>query len=121
MRSSPMLVIGGIIDGAGGMNKRVSKNWGRGQTWGQTDKVERINEGRRQQAERVLALLEIRQSVQASARLSRPGISTATTVRYALTSAPGDWAPANRGRPILNAILDSVEDGADRVVMAWPA
>lgn len=99
----------------------MSKKWGRGQNWDQTDQVERINEGRRRQAERVQALLATRQSAQASARLSRRGISSATTVRFALTSAPADWAPANRGRPIIDAILDSIEDGADRAVMAWPA
>lgn len=99
----------------------MSKKWGRGRNWDQTDQVERINESRRRQAERVQALLATHQSAQESAQLSRPGISTATTVRYALTSAPGDWAPANRGRPILDAILDSLEDGVDRAVMAWPA
>lgn len=99
----------------------MSKKWGRGRNWDQTDQIERINEGRRHQAERVQALLEKRQSAQTSARLSRRGISSATTVRFALTSAPADWAPANRGRPIIDAILDSIEDGADRAVMAWPA
>lgn len=99
----------------------MSKKWRRGRNWDQTDQVERINEGRRRQAERVQALLATRQSAQAFARLSRPGVSTVTTVRYALTSAPADWAPASRGRPISDAILDSVEDGADRAIMAWPA
>lgn len=94
---------------------------GRGRNWDQTDQLERINDGRRRQAERVQAVLATRQSAQASARLSRPGIWSATTVRFALTSAPADWVPANRGRPIIDAILDSIEDGADRAVMAWPA
>jgi hypothetical protein len=100
----------------------VSKKWGgRGHNRDQTDQIERIYEGRRRQAERVQALLATRQSAQASARLSRRGFSSATTVRFASTSAPADWAPANRGRPIIDAILDSIEDGADRAVMAWPA
>lgn len=99
----------------------MSKKWGRGRDWDQTDQVERINESRRHQAERVQALLAKRESAQAFTRLSRPGISTATTVRYALTSAPADWALADRGRPIIDAILDSIEDGADRAVLAWPA
>lgn len=99
----------------------MSKKWERGRNWDQTDQIERINEGRRHQAERVQALLAKRESAQALTRLSRPGISTATTVRYALTSAPTDWVLADRGRPVIDAILDSIEDGADRAVIAWPA
>lgn len=98
----------------------MSKKWGRGRNWDQTDQIERINEGRRRQAERVQALLATRQSAQPPARLSRRGISNPITVRFALTSAPADWAPANRGRPVIDAILDAIEDGADRAIMAWP-
>jgi hypothetical protein len=98
----------------------VSKKPGRGRSWEQADHLESINEGRRRQAERVQALLAARQSAQALARLARPGVSTATALRYASTSAPADWARADRGRPILDAILDAVEDGTDRVIMAWP-
>jgi hypothetical protein len=54
-------------------------------------------------------------------RLVRPGISPATTIRFASTSTPNDWNPPDRGRPIIDAILESVEDGADRAVMAWPS
>ena len=103
------------------MNQARVEKMGRGRNWDQTDQIGRINEGRRHQAERVQALLAKRQSAQTSARLSSRGISSATAVRFALTSAPADWAPANRGRPIVDAILDSIEDGADRAVMAWPA
>ena len=53
--------------------------------------------------------------------LARPGVSTATPIRYASTSAPADWARADRGRSIVDAILDSIEDGADRAIMAWPS
>jgi hypothetical protein len=104
-----------------GKAKHVSKKRGRGRDGDQTDQIERIDEGRRRQAERVQALLATRQSAQAFSRLSRRGISSATTIRLALTSAPADWAPANRGRPIIDAIHDSIEDGSDRAIMAWPA
>lgn len=98
----------------------MSKKGGRGRDWDQTDPLERVNEGRRQQAERVQALLAKGQSAQPFTRLSRPGVSTATMVRYALTSAPAEWVAVSRGRPIVDAILDSMEDGADRAIMAWP-
>jgi len=103
------------------VNQHVSKKWGRGRSWDQTDQIERINEGRRRQAERVQALLATRRPAQALERLSRRGISSPTQIRFALTSAPADWMPANRGQPIIGAILDSIEDGVDRAVMAWPA
>ena len=106
--------------GTGGEPGTCRKNGARSEL-GSDRPDRRINEGRRQQTERVHALLATRRSAQAFARLSRPGVSTATTVRYALTSAPADWAPANRGRPVVDAILDSILDGADRAVMAWPA
>lgn len=99
----------------------MPKRGGHGRDWDQTDPIERINESRRQQAERVQALLAKGQSAQAFARLSRPGVSIATAVHYALTSAPSDWAPVSRGRTIVDAILEAIEDGGDRAVMAWPA
>jgi len=69
----------------------------------------------------VAALLAARQATQGPARLARRGVSMATAVRFASTTAPQDWLPADRGRPIIDAILESIEDGADRAVMAWPS
>jgi hypothetical protein len=99
----------------------VSRKPGRGLRWDETDRVGRINEGRRRQVERVQALLAARQAANAQAQLARPGVSNATTIRYAPTSAPADWAPADRGRSIVDSILESVEDGGDRAIMAWPS
>ena len=99
----------------------MSRRPGRGLSWDETDRVSRSNEGRRRQVERVQALLAARQAANAQAQLARPGVSNATTIRYAPTSAPADWAPADRGRSIVNAILEFVEDGGDRAIMAWPS
>ncbi|MEP2829653.1 hypothetical protein [Parvibaculum sp.] len=55
-----------------------------------------------------------------SRRISRPGVSVPFSIRYASTSAPSNWLMPERGRPILNAILDAVEDGDDRAILAWP-
>ena len=84
----------------------MSKKRERGRSWNQTDQIDRINEGKRHQAERVQALLAKRESAQVLTRLSRPGISTATTVQYALTSAPTDWALADRGRARRQVVAD---------------
>ena len=92
-----------------------------GRDWQDRDRVDRINAGQLRQTERIRALLSSRRSAaEAPARMLRPGISVPTTVRYASTSAPLDWAPADRGRPIIDAILESIEDGTDRMVLAWP-
>ena len=89
--------------------------------WQERDRVDRINASRRRQTDRIQALLSARRSAaEAPPRMLRPGISVPTTVHYASTSAPLDWALADRGRPIIDAILDSVEDGNDRVILAWP-
>ncbi len=99
----------------------MPKSWERGKNWNVADRIERIGEGKRRQAERVQALLATLHTVQTASHLSRRGISTATAVRFASTSAPSDWNSADRARPIIDAILDSIEDGADRAILAWPA
>lgn len=72
------------------------------------------------QAERVRTLLAAWRSPNVIVPLSRPGISVATPVRYATNAAPSEWMSADRGRPIVDAVLDAVGDGQDRVVLAWP-
>jgi hypothetical protein len=99
----------------------VSRGVKHSRDWQERDRVDRINAGQRQRAERIQTLLSARRSAaEAPPRMLRPGISVPTTVHYASTSAPLDWAPADRGRPIVDAILDSIEDGNDRVILAWP-
>lgn len=88
--------------------------------WGERDRVQRMNAGRIQQRERIHALLTARRMVEEPASVKRPGISTPVAVRFASTSTPTDWVTADRGQPVTNAILDTVEDGHDRVVLAWP-
>jgi len=80
-----------------------------------------MNADRIRQRERITALLSARRTAEGPAPLKRPGISTPVAVRFASTSASTDWLTADRGQPITNAILDAVEDGHDRVVLAWPS
>lgn len=88
--------------------------------WQERDRVQRMNAGHSQQRDRIKALLSARRSAEEPASVLRPGISAPVAVRFAPTSAPTDWVPADRGQPITTAILDAVEDGHDRVVLAWP-
>jgi hypothetical protein len=89
--------------------------------WQERDRVQRMNAGRIQQRERITALLSARRTAEDPTPVKRPGISTPVAVRFASTSASTDWLTADRGQPITNAILDAVEDGHDRVVLAWPS
>ena len=52
--------------------------------------------------------------------ISRPGVSTPTYMRYARKSLSPNWSGCELGRRIVNAVLDSVADGSDRMVLAWP-
>jgi hypothetical protein len=42
-------------------------------------------------------------------------------MRYATTADPASWAQADAGRPLIEAMFDSVKDGGDRTIMAWPS
>lgn len=66
-------------------------------------------------------MLAARKEADAKSRVHRPGISIPTSVRFSTTAAASDWMSADRGRPITDAILTSIEDGMDRVVLAWPS
>jgi hypothetical protein len=88
--------------------------------WQERDRVQRMNAGRLQQRKRITALLSTRRTAEDPTPVKRPGIATPVAVRFASTSASTEWLTADRGQPITNAILDAVEDGHDRVVLAWP-
>lgn len=84
------------------------------------DRNENREAAKRREAERIQALLAARQTAAQSQRIARPGVSIPFSIRYASTGAPSDWLAPERGRPILNALLDAVEDGEDRAILAWP-
>jgi hypothetical protein len=75
----------------------------------------------REQAQRIRELLQSSQAHASPAHLSRPGISTPTTTRYATTADPTSWLTPDAGRPLLEAAFDCVKDTADRAIMAWPS
>ena len=85
------------------------------------DREENRAAGKQRQAERIKALLDARRAAETSQHIARPGVSQPSRIRYATTAAPGDWLTADRGRCTVNAVLDAVEDGLDRTILAWPS
>ena len=89
--------------------------------WGERSRSERIADAGRSRVDRVRALLETREQTRpANQPLERPGIKLATTTRYTTTANPDGWAPLSAGLAAVNALLDAVADGRDRVLLGWP-
>jgi hypothetical protein len=98
------------------LSKRGAKDWS------ERSRSERISDGGRSRGDRVRALLEARTQGNRGAvqLLARPGISTPTATRYATTADPEAWAPLSAGAPAVDALLASIADGKDRVLLGWP-
>ncbi|WLA61407.1 hypothetical protein [Bradyrhizobium diazoefficiens] len=75
----------------------------------------------RARAERIRLLLQSTRRPAPPTQLLRPGISTATPIRYSTTADPTNWMSVDAGRPLIEAAFDSVKDAADRAVIAWPS
>lgn len=95
---------------------------GGGKDWTARSRSERIADAGRSRGERVRALLETRERDKsaASAPLERPGITAPTTMRYATTANPDGWASLTAGSLAVDAFLESVADGCDRILLGWP-
>ncbi|WP_440410501.1 hypothetical protein [Neorhizobium petrolearium] len=95
------------------------KRWGK--DWSERSGLERIADAGRSRRERVSALLAARtKGHPASESLARPGIGVSTVTRYATTANPEGWAPLSAGAAAVDALLESVIDGRDRVLLGWP-
>lgn len=100
---------------------------GRGRTkqgWSQTGRAAWAAEADRLRAERARALIAAAQARAAASKprpLVRPGVSAPTTISYATTSDPQHWSTASAGSAIITTIGDVAEDGADRLIFAWPS
>lgn len=75
----------------------------------------------RTQAERARILLQSARAPAPATQLLRPGVSTATPVRYSTTADPTNWMSIDAGRPLIEAAFDTVKDAADRAIIAWPS
>jgi hypothetical protein len=99
---------------------KIQRRFGR--DWDSRTRIDWGAEATRRLAERTQALLAAAASRKTvgDPALSRPGLSMTSTVHYTTTAAPTDWTTADASRPVMDAVLASVEDGADRIVLAWP-
>jgi hypothetical protein len=89
--------------------------------WNGRSSLERIADASRLHRERVSTLLSTRAKAhQGSEHLVRRGIEVSTTTRYATTANPDGWAPLSAGAAAVDALLESVADGKDRVLLGWP-
>ncbi len=52
--------------------------------------------------------------------LVRPGITSGNLVHYASTADPSAWLRPDAGRPLIEGLLTSIQDGADRALFCWP-
>lgn len=97
------------------MSKHRSKDWNaRGG-------LERVADAARLRSERVSALLETHTKArQNNEQLIRPGIRVPTETRYATTANPDRWVPLSAGAVAVDALLQSIADGRDRVLLGWP-
>ena len=97
------------------MSKRAGKDWG------ERSRRELIADAGRSRGERARALIKsLDQARPASQLLERPGVGLATTTRYTTTANPDGWAPLSAGLAAVNALLEAVADGRDRVLLGWP-
>ena len=94
--------------------------------WTQKGRAEQLAHSEQTRLERIRRLLEATKTkTHADAdrtrhSISRPGVRIPTPMRYARKSASPTWSGCELGRRMTNAVLESVKDGADRIVLAWP-
>lgn len=97
------------------MGKRV----GGGRKWDPRGRFGDDKEGRQDRVERIRALLA-RARASSDGSLERLGVSSPTVQRYTTSAEPSAWKTPGQGRLVPAAILEAVEDGQDRVLLAWP-
>lgn len=97
------------------MSKRADRDWGK------RSRNELIADGGRSRGDRIQALLSARAQARPTDQLlTRPGIRVPTVTRFATTASPDGWAPLTAGVAAVEALLASVADGKDRVLLGWP-
>ncbi|MEH2509472.1 hypothetical protein V1291_000826 [Nitrobacteraceae bacterium AZCC 1564] len=88
---------------------------------GESDDPLSRQERSKAQADRIRALLQHSRNQTKYPKLSRPGHSKPTTVRYASTAAADNWSTMEAGRPLLDAAFEAMTDGGDRAMLSWPS
>lgn len=94
--------------------------------WTQKGRAEQLAQSEQTRLKRVRRILASAKSKahadadRTGSTVCRPGVRIPTYMRYARKSASPIWSGCELGRRITDSVLASVEDGADRVVLAWP-
>lgn len=93
-----------------------------GQDWAARNWHDRVAKGDKDRSKRVRELIrESRSRVSTPVEsLHRPGVVTTISTRYATTAAPDEWAPLTAGLAAIDVVVDSIRDGQDRALLAWP-
>jgi hypothetical protein len=99
----------------------LAKGRREGDRWAKRDDHNQFSSIAQQKADRAKKLLAAQRAAEAPVpRISRLAPDSRVQLRYATTAAPLDWLLADRSEAIFGPILDSIEDGGDRLVLAWP-
>ena len=98
------------------MNRFSKRDWA-SQSWS-----DRVAKSEKDRSNRIKSLMSGARTkpVAADARISRRGISMPTSTRYASTADNQDWSLLTAGKPVVETLFDCIEDGHDRVLLAWP-
>lgn len=98
----------------------LAKNDGGSRDWQRDGRLGFARQGVENRAKRVQALLSERRNPQTGSRLLRRGVTQPTIQRYTTSAEPTAWKAAGQAAVVPAATLDAIEDGRDRIVLAWP-
>ena len=91
-----------------------------GKDWDARGAPARLADTASRKAERVRSLLAVRTASPSQTPIERRGVGVPTAVRFATTADPTAWTTIGAGRPLVDALLDAVADGMDRMALGWP-
>lgn len=93
-----------------------------GRDWSSRSWNERVSKSEKVRGDRIRSLInDAREKpVKTDVRVHRPGISVVTPTRYSTTADNQDWSELTAGKPAVEAVFSCIEDGRDRLLLAWP-
>lgn len=98
----------------------MGKNKGGSRDWQRRGQFESARQSAESRAKRVQTLLSARRNPQEDGRLVRRGVTIPTVQRYSVSADPTAWKAPGQAAIFPNSVLTAVEDGQDRLVLAWP-
>lgn len=98
----------------------MGKNKGENRDWQRRGQFESARQGAESRTKRVQTLLSARRNPQEHEKLVRRGVTTPTVQHYSISADPTNWKSPGQAAIVPHNMLASVEDGQDRLVLAWP-